>query len=106
MNKYTPGPWRVAGLNIGSANEKVVASCYQDSPESVVVRPESVEECLANARLCASAPDLLEACKLLQAALTEYHLRDVKKRYSLCVADAAASKAIARATGTDSEGRE
>lgn len=49
------------------------------------------------ARLIAAAPDLLQACKLLQAALTEYNLRDVKKRYSLCVADAAASKAIAKA---------
>lgn len=47
----------------------------------------------------AAAPDMLEALKLLQAALTEYRLRDVKKRYSLCVADAAASNAIAKAEG-------
>ncbi len=41
-------------------------------------------------------PDLLEACKLMQAALTEYHLRGIKKRYSLCVA--AMGKAITKAT--------
>jgi hypothetical protein len=51
------------------------------------------------ARLIAAAPELLEACKLLQDALTEYKLRDIKKRYSLCVADACASKAIAKAEG-------
>ena len=52
-----------------------------------------------DAALITAAPDMLEALKLLQAALTEYRLRDVKKRYSLCVADAAASKAIAKAEG-------
>lgn len=51
------------------------------------------------AQLIAAAPDLLEAVKLLQAALTQYHLRDVRKRYSLCVADAAATNAIAKAEG-------
>lgn len=48
-----------------------------------------------------AAPEMLEALKLLQSALTEYKLRDVKKRYSLCVADAAASKAIAKAEGRE-----
>lgn len=53
----------------------------------------------ANANLIAAAPDMYEALKLLQSALTEYQLRDVKKRYSLCVADAAASNALAKAEG-------
>lgn len=56
-----------------------------------------IENAKTSALLFAAAPDLLQACKLLQAALTEYNLRDVKKRYSLCVADAAANKAIAKA---------
>lgn len=50
-------------------------------------------------RLNDAAPDLLEAVKLLQAALTQYHLRDVRKRYSLCVADAVATTAVAKAEG-------
>jgi len=54
---------------------------------------------MRTATLEAAAPELLEACKLFQAALTEYKLRDVRKRFSLCIADAAASKAIAKAEG-------
>lgn len=48
-------------------------------------------------KLISAAPALLEACKLLRAALTEYKLRDIKKRFSLCVADAEAGKAIVAA---------
>jgi len=66
---------------------------------AIVTSTDDGAEERANARLIAAAPELLEAVTLLQAALTEYHLRDVKKRYSLCVADAAASAAIAKATG-------
>ena len=61
--KHTQGPWTVCGLNIGSENNKVVASCYKDSLDSVVVRPETDNECLANARLIASAPDMLQELK-------------------------------------------
>src|SRR5580704_13031129 len=53
----------------------------------------------ARANLFAAAPDLLEALKLLQNAIHEARLLDVKKRFSLCNADAAAGKAIAKAEG-------
>jgi|ERR1041384_3288850 hypothetical protein len=43
--------------------------------------------------------ELLDAAKLMQDALTEHRLRDVKKRFSLCVADAALSSAIAKVKG-------
>jgi hypothetical protein len=46
-----------------------------------------------------SGPDvdtLIEALKLLRAAVIEYRLLDVRKRYSLCVADAAAGSALAK----------
>lgn len=52
-----------------------------------------------DAHVAAAAPDLLEAAKLLQAALSEYRLLDVRKRFSLSLAHAAAGAAIAKAEG-------
>ena len=49
--------------------------------------------------LLSAAPDLLAACEAMQKALYEHHLLDVKKHFSLCVADAAMGTAIARAKG-------
>lgn len=100
MSEHTPGPWRVAGVHIASTTERVVASCYPQDflKDDVMMRLESVDTCSANARLMAAAPDLLEALRAMQEALTEYKLRDIKKRFRLCLADAQASKAIAKAT--------
>lgn len=53
----------------------------------------------ATARLFAAAPDLLAALVELQKELRQNIKLDVRKHYSLMVADAAANKAIAKATG-------
>ena len=58
---------------------------------------DAIDDAYYTCTACNSHADLLAACKLIQAALTEYNLRDIKKRYSLCVADSAAGKAIAKA---------
>jgi hypothetical protein len=52
--------------------------------------------------LIEAAPELLEACKEIQTIIRELRLLDVTKRFSLCVADAAMGKAIAKATGEES----
>lgn len=96
--KHSPGPWAIHGSTVEPlfyvhAANKV---CIIPKPSGYTQSPAERE---ANARLIAAAPNLLEAVKLLQAALTQYRLRDVKKRYSLCVADAIASTAIAKAEG-------
>jgi hypothetical protein len=48
-------------------------------------------------RLGMAAPELLAACKEMREAILEHGLLDVKKRFSLCVADAAMGSAIAKA---------
>lgn len=49
--------------------------------------------------LNAAAPDMLKALEGLQKAIRDAGLLDVKKQYSLCVADAVACTAIHKARG-------
>lgn len=70
MSKHTPGPWSVNGLDQPHDKDRTV--CFRTKAgnpfyvacvygEGVLVSPSP--ERLANARLIAAAPDLLEACK-------------------------------------------
>jgi hypothetical protein len=58
----------------------------------------SNEECLANAQLIAAAPEMLEALRGLQSEIRQAVKMDVKNHVSLMIYDAAATKAIAKAT--------
>ena len=60
---------------------------------------EHVNNREADARLLDAAPDLLAALKDLQREVHDYRLLDVRKRFSLCTADAQAGTAIAKAEG-------
>jgi len=103
--KHTPGPWVVDLRAQESPLIRGGDDYLDDMPQAVVaeVYPEDGDDAgratMANARLIAAAPALLEAVRLMQAAVREYRLLDVKKRFSLCVADAAACTAIAKAEG-------
>ena len=58
MKKYTPGPWKVGGSN--------KRSIFTDDEHCLMIATAEfalVKDKEANARLIASAPDLLEACK-------------------------------------------
>ena len=67
--KWTPGPWKDSG-SLGFPHVvDSVGMCVCSM--STVVR--SAEESLANARLVAAAPQLLEACKHAVAAIVEPH---------------------------------
>lgn len=58
MSKHTPGPWALTGRTIIGADMKRVASLWH-APDGSLTR--LVAEADANARLIATAPDLLSA---------------------------------------------
>ena len=64
MTKHTPGPWRtryIKTLNPAiAAAESIVATVNS-------VNPQNPEERIANARLIAAAPDMLEALEVARA---------------------------------------
>lgn len=62
--KHTPGPWKVvinAPLNVESSSKMIAnCGCYQNN----TINAEMLQaEQMANARLIAAAPALLDACK-------------------------------------------
>ncbi len=73
---YTPGPWKIVVKDCVLRNLKQVLWIYNEYG-NVVVDPQmgivaaDLAECDANARLIAAAPELLEQCKILSAALAE-----------------------------------
>ena len=87
MAKHTAGPWEVESVNSDALHDVclgyvipnaghpiLIASTYDDEPEDEG-RPGhiSAAEAEANARLIASAPDLLAACKTALECYEEFH---------------------------------
>ncbi|HEJ2888666.1 TPA: hypothetical protein SL252_005163 [Pseudomonas aeruginosa] len=60
MSKHTPGPWHVGGPNKCTIYDKH-GQRLANSFEGVMATQRRDSECEANARLCAAAPELLEA---------------------------------------------
>jgi hypothetical protein len=73
MSKHTPGPWNFQGNGYGWRNGE-----YQSDGNAAngycpfCAHGESASECVANARLIAAAPELLEAC---EAAVTMFSVK-------------------------------
>ena len=68
--KHTPGPWDTRGFDfIGTAESayQTIAYCSDHRNKA----PRHPDETLANARLIAAAPDLLEACRAARAIISE-----------------------------------
>lgn len=77
MSKHTPGPWKwadhttsceIVGKFPKSKNSFVSVHCW---PEDPAYGP-SHEEAVANARLIAAAPDLLETIRRLRAMCADF----------------------------------
>lgn len=101
---HTPGPWRIgdAGATIfgpPNGNPSPVTICAMAGPRG---------DSRANARLIASAPDLLAALKAIVAALeqpVQYSSLRMAESSDILRADAAAAANIARAAIERAEGR-
>jgi len=64
---HTPGPWENASVGIGSSATQVVW-LGENTDKRIQVIGTGKDQ--ANARLIASAPELLEQCKLFEKLLT------------------------------------
>lgn len=69
MSKHTPGPWKVfdygeyPGIDSCTEPRRAIVVYSDDDDEPCGVCGETKEERIANARLIAAAPDMLEALK-------------------------------------------
>ncbi len=93
---HTPGPWSLVGMLIEAPREQAI--CSMKPPHF-----NGYANAEANARLIASAPDLLAACQNaanVLAALATGHLESID-RDSPALAQLRA--AIAKAKGTDAK---
>ncbi|MDO4708233.1 MAG: hypothetical protein Q4B94_00150 [Pseudomonadota bacterium] len=89
MSKHTPGPWSARDIYVRDKNDTIVA-----------LMGDEVEQSLADARLIAAAPELLEALKELVAWDLESLPEEVSLGYSGIEQDIARAKAaIVKATG-------
>ena len=101
--KHTPGPWKLKPnydnmLNANFEKDGIYGTIRGNDWN--IARMWTSSPChKEDTQLIAAAPDLLEALKELQKQIHAHMKMDVKKHFSLLVADAAASKVIHNAEG-------
>jgi len=83
MNKYTPGPWQVVTplsdpetIYIVATGGRFVACIVSDVPEGQGI---SLKESFENARLIATAPDLLASAKYVLESINAVDAEEVKR---------------------------
>ena len=91
---HSPGRWMALDNN-GNGLDCVLSDKVTEYGNFYVAECNVFDD----AKLIAAAPDLLAALKDLQSEVKRLIRFNVRKHYSLMVADAAASKAIAKAQG-------
>ena len=104
--KHTPGPWEVSWDKYGKESEIHGKSELNDGPICIIphddVTESGAEEQLANARLIAAAPELLEALKALIENVGSCICYDQSEGECLAKAWKMAAVAIAKAEGEQS----
>lgn len=92
QSKHTPGPWHTDQQGIRDAEGNLLAESFADIDKDI---PSGETEQLANARLIAAAPELLEACWAVKAYMTG---REESYKQAANAIDKV-TKAIAKAEG-------
>lgn len=101
MSKHTPGPWKAGRPDMGTLVDGVESKWIYAGGKYVAVASGRVSddwfEIMANARLIAAAPELLDALKLCAAVCAG----ETMHKDGLIKALDTALAAIAKAEGTD-----
>lgn len=90
---HTPGPWALEANEV-RAGDNLIADVMGGEGTRFIDDKDNTE-CLANARLIAAAPELLEACEI---ALTFLESHSARALWPKSESVAALSAAIAKAT--------
>lgn len=91
MSKHTPGPWTANKPTRDNGRAEIHAGCMLVAQAfNWMLDAEGDEQCWADARLIAAAPDLLEA---LERLLADADVRDAAEAGALKQARAAITKA-------------
>lgn len=105
MSKHTPGPW---GISINPDEPEIVAQlCTSGLAYFAIVPSDSVSlgDIVADARLIAAAPELLEAARLVLAwhdAEADFSGTTFWQRVDMCrESEAALRAAVTKATGVE-----
>lgn len=128
MSKHTKGPWKVnkhnhaegeLWLSIGTLERGPVVDIPTGKafPPRMVYEGQLIAECKylvtpdeeqwANARLCAAAPDLLDALEQILAHVEDMDLERVKNQCTLCHSyRTLGHAAISKAHGVTTTGKE
>jgi hypothetical protein len=99
MSEHTPGPWTVHVQKFGSEGQFIETHIWSADRQLIhwintSMRPSRNDEYIANARLIAAAPELLEALEELVNVIYDYELFD-----NIYIEFDKARQAIAKAKG-------
>jgi hypothetical protein len=99
MSKHTPGPWfiKTEGKTIGIGVQSL-SGIARINPFGNENEGEPIETDMANAKLIAAAPDMLEALKLAETRLNELEKHFGKQGHSSSDTIKQIKAAIAKAT--------
>lgn len=96
VSKYTLGPWSITDLGKSKRGNPLDASLNGPNGLPLMFIPFTSSEQVANARLIAAAPELLEACRTAIAQLSSLHpLGEISRAETRILA------AIAKAEGSN-----